>query len=168
MREIWHDIKGFEGVYAVSNLGRLRRINGPQKRKYPFVCKLQYDKNGYHIYRLSYHPKERTVKIHRLVAEYFLGFSDLTVNHKNGKKDDNRVANLEWLSNADNRAHAQQNGLIPRGERVGNSKLSESDVLRIRAAYLTGGATHQQLADQFGIGRKAITKIINRQRWRHV
>lgn len=168
MKEIWKTITDFEGVYSISNKGRLRRECGIFNRKYPHIVKLQKDKNGYASYRLSKFNIGRTVKIHRLVAEAFLGFSELTVNHKNGKKSDNRITNLEWLSMSDNRTHAKINGLMARGERSANTKLKDADIITMRKEYATGQITHQALANRFGIGRKAVTKIINRQRWTHI
>lgn len=64
--------------------------------------------------------------------------------------------------------HRKKIGFAHQGEKCSNSKIKECDVLEIRSDYSKGNITQQQLADKYGIGRKAITKIINRQRWKHI
>lgn len=64
--------------------------------------------------------------------------------------------------------HKCKIGLAQQGEKGNNAKLTETDVIEIRLKYKTGLYTHQHLADEYGVGRKAITKIINRQRWKHI
>lgn len=96
MEEIWKDIDGYEGMYQVSSLGRVKTLARYKVKE--CIRKLVSDKNGYMTVRLTYKKVGKTYKIHRLVATAFIsnpeGYNE--VNHKNEKKDDNRVENLEW------------------------------------------------------------------------
>ena len=161
MKEIWRDIKGYEGLYRISNKGRLYRKNFG-------VIKLQKDKDGYAIYRLSIRHVEKTAKIHRIVAEHFLGVSRLLVNHKDGIKNNNWVSNLEWVTSKQNSEHARLMGFTRRGEQVSNSKLTEKEVRQLRAEYSCGDVLQRQLALKFGVSRNHISRIILRQRWAHI
>ena len=160
-KEMWRPVKGFENYYAISTWGRLRSYK---------ILKLQKDKDGYHIYRLSYLGKEKTVKIHQLVALAFIGprFRKLQINHKDGRKDNNNYLNLEYVTNAENRRHACTLGLHARGERAGGAKLTVAAVRDIRKRYASGGVFQRELAAEYGVGRKNITKIVQRQRWGHI
>lgn len=109
--EIWKPVKDFEGLYEVSNLGKVKTL---RKNK---VLKPIYNKqNGYRYIRL-YNKYEQFYYIHQLVAEAFCEkpITDLrlTVNHKNGRKLDNRANNLEWVTFSQNLKHAYDNDLKP-------------------------------------------------------
>lgn len=103
--EIWKDVKGYEGLYQVSNLGRVKslyygkeRIMHPQKRQHGYLG-VQLHGRGGHAER-----NFRTMSVHRLVAEAFIPNPDgLTeVNHKDEDKTNNIVDNLEWISHKAN------------------------------------------------------------------
>ena len=102
----WKEIEGFPG-YKVSDNGLVLGKRGLVMRMYKNV------QNGYHQVNLQSPEGERKVYVHRLVARAFApGFrEDLTVNHINGNKDDNRACNLEWVTNAENNRHAFATGL---------------------------------------------------------
>ena len=123
MKEIWRDIINYEGLYQVSNLGRIKslaktiyRYNGfgYYNQHYPEkILTVFYDRRGYPMTFLYKNGKRKTRRIHRLVAEAFIpNPEDKTqVNHINGCKTDNRVCNLEWATNDENMEHAVSNGL---------------------------------------------------------
>lgn len=56
----------------------------------------------------------------------------------------------------------------PKGEVVGRSKVTEADVLAIRAIYAIGGTTQRELGERFGLHNSVISKIINRKNWQHI
>jgi|688.fasta_scaffold457368_2 hypothetical protein len=108
--EQWKDIKGFEGLYQVSNLGNVRSLdmhipaknNNVQLRK-GRLLKAQYTHNGY----LRFDLLGKKCRAHRLVAETFIQNTDNKpeVNHINKVRDDNRVENLEWNTKSENNKH---------------------------------------------------------------
>lgn len=111
--EIWKDITGYNGLYQVSSMGRVRSIdrevitsNGNIMHYKGKMLKLR-QKNGY-SYALLCNKKEQTMRVHRLVAMAFIPTDNdsMQVNHKNGNKSDNRVENLEWCTASENQKHS--------------------------------------------------------------
>lgn len=109
MQEVWKDINGYEGLYQVSNLGRvksLERFNvntGNYESRERFL-KLSYNKRGYPTVTLINRTKRVLKTIHRLVAEAFVPNPNNLpqVNHKDEIKTNNNADNLEWCSNSYN------------------------------------------------------------------
>ena len=97
MKEIWKDIKDYEGHYQVSNWGRVKSIKFGKE----IILKHYKDGRGYLCVRLYKYNSSIQYKVHRLVAEAFLPNTDNLpqVNHKDEHKDNNIVSNLEWCSN---------------------------------------------------------------------
>lgn len=119
MEETWKDIKGYEGMYQVSELGNVRSVdrsykdvNGKLYNLKGRVLKLSIS-NGYLSLNLNNKGKKRFC-VHRLVAETFLDNPENKpeVNHINGNKLDNRLANLEWCTKSENTLHAYSIGLM--------------------------------------------------------
>lgn len=118
--EEWRDVVGYEGLYQVSNLGRVKslskRIVYKDGREYNYpskVMKNQKVSTGYRKVMLYGVNGNKQYYVHRLVAETFIpnpnNLSD--VNHKDGCKTNNILSNLEWRSRSDNQKHAYKNGL---------------------------------------------------------
>lgn len=104
MTEVWKDIEGYEGLYQVSNLGRLKRLYKTKE----FILKPRIKKCGYDVANLFKDKKGKDFKMHRLVASAFLNKEEYQcqVNHKNKIRHDNRVENLEWVSEMENTGHS--------------------------------------------------------------
>lgn len=102
MTEQWKDILGYEGLYKVSNLGNIKSLKF-QKEK---VLKLQTNTKGYFIVNLYKNKKMKSHQIHQLVAIAFLNHvpckMELVINHINFDKKDNKVSNLEIVTNREN------------------------------------------------------------------
>lgn len=108
--EEWRDIKDFEGLYQISNYGRVKSLARYRKlySKLIYVPEIirknGYDKNGYQILPLNRDSKKYTRKIHRLVAEAFIPNLENKpcIDHINCQIDDNRVDNLRWATIQEN------------------------------------------------------------------
>lgn len=100
IEEEWRDISGYEGLYQVSNLGRVKTLANNKSRKEK-ILKPQKDKYGYFFATLHRDGKRKMLKLHRLVANAFIPNQDNLpqVNHKDEIKTNNCVSNLEWCTN---------------------------------------------------------------------
>ena len=117
MEEAWLDVVEYEGLYQVSNLGRMRSLDRLRHTGYGYysmvkgkILKLQKKPNGY-LYAVLVKPGRNGSHkpVHRLVLKAFSPRSDadeLQCNHINGSKMDNRLFNLEWCTVSENSLHA--------------------------------------------------------------
>lgn len=174
----YKDIPGYEELYAISNNGEIfsygRTIIGKDGKIYsnkPQWLKFSKHWKGYHEVNLSKNGVSKSFKVHRLVALTFIKNDCIEknqINHKNGIKTDNRVENLEWVTNKENSEHSWNSGLhknIAKGEKIANSKLKEADVRFIRENYSLGPAF---LSRKFKVNTSVIHKIRRKEIWRHV
>ena len=95
-KELWKDIKDYEGHYQVSNWGRIKSIKFGKER----ILKPVTDRHGYLLVSLWKNNKQKTYKVHRLVAEAFIPnpYNLPQVNHKDENPLNNNVNNLEWCN----------------------------------------------------------------------
>ena len=117
MIEVWKEINGFYGLYAVSNMGRIKSfdrilsLNGYIKRLKGKILKQQIFRNGYCAVHLSKNNIKKMYSVHRLVAQEFIPTPQtsekLEVNHKDGDKTNNNIDNLEWITHKKNMQHSQ-------------------------------------------------------------
>jgi hypothetical protein len=105
--EIWKPVKNYEGLYEISNLGR---VNSLFTRKGRIIIP-KTEKGGYQRIGLRKDNSQKLFNVHRLVAETFLEKEEYQnqVNHKNKIRSDNRVDNLEWVSSIENHFHKNLN-----------------------------------------------------------
>lgn len=119
--EQWKPVSGYEGLYEVSDRGRVRSVekvvtgssrNGGLTHRMPRLLRQNQKRNGYLTVDLCRQGTVRTTLVHRIVAQAFLSNPDnlSQVNHLNLTKTDNRAENLEWCSPLENMRHAQRNG----------------------------------------------------------
>ena len=120
--EIWKDIKDYEGLYQVSNLGRIKSLvcwaGNKYSKKYikkEKILKFKPKKNGYFVVTLRHKNIIKYKTIHRIVAETFLPNPNNypVVNHIDGNKINNNVSNLEWCTYKHNNQEAIRLGLTP-------------------------------------------------------
>ena len=106
--EIWKDITGYEGLYQISSLGRVKKFNfftkGKNTELKEKIFFTKHIKNSYKNFSLVLNGVSKSFKLHRLVAEAFIPNPEnkRCVNHKNGLRYDNRVENLEWVTHSEN------------------------------------------------------------------
>lgn len=111
-KEIWKDIEGYEGLYQVSNLGRIKSLGMRSNHKKEMIMKQQIVR-GYKKVTLTKESKPKIYSVHRIVAYEFIENIDdkIEVNHIDGNKLNNCVYNLEWVTPSENIRHAFKLGL---------------------------------------------------------
>lgn len=109
MEEIWRDIPGYDGLYQVSNIGRVRSFVKWKGYETPRIMSQNEDRKGYSRCTI----KGKFIPVHRLVAMAFIEniCGKPQVNHIDGNKKSNNVENLEWATNSENQRHAVLTGL---------------------------------------------------------
>lgn len=179
MEEEWRDIEGYENLYQISNLGRVKSLNRKSKissvnRDKCFEVKikekiLKQELTRVDAYRVSL-SKNGEVKrflVHRLVALAFIPNPDKKpqVNHIDGNRKNNNSSNLEWVTRSENMIHAYKTGLqVPlKGELHQNTKLTDSDVEYIRNNYIAGDNVFgaRPMAKKFNISTDHLKAIAN-------
>src|SRR5690606_28733657 len=172
VEEVWKDVKGYEGFYQVSNLGRVKSLerhvpNGDNTFR---VVKERYLKtnkktNEYIKVNLS----GKSFRVHRLVATAFIGNPNNypEVNHINGDKTDNNVTNLEWCSSSYNMKHNEKLGVVVRGNKHVNSTIDEQTAKEIKI-LLKSGIKQKDIASKFDITENIVNQINRGLTWKHV
>lgn len=176
--EIWKDIIGYEKIYQVSNLGRVKKLyrewygsTGGKRFTEEKIIPPHYSKFGYnhHLFIKEGNPKD--LRVCRLVAIAFIPNPENKpfVNHKDGNKANDNVENLEWNTRSENDKHAFANGLRVglKGSKNGMAKVTEMIVLQIRELY-ANGKTYDELAIKFNLKRDHIGNIVKRRLWKHI
>ena len=125
MTEEWKDIKDYEGLYQVSNWGRMMSLNYRKTGKSKLM-KLMKNKKGYLTVVFHKNGEYKRYLVHRLVAEHFIPNPDNLpqVNHLDEDKTNNSVDNLEWCDNKENSNHGTRNERISSANT--NGKLSKT------------------------------------------
>jgi hypothetical protein len=167
-KEIWKVIPNTDNKYEVSNFGNVRNIKTKKIRKPVMIGNIV--KNRYPAVRIPINKKWKTQLIHRLVATSFLikPYGKNQVNHINGNKLDSSLKNLEWCNQQENSSHAWSIGLYNHiGINNNKSKLSESDVFKIRNRYACG-ISIVELSNIFGVSTTNISAIIKNKIWKHI
>ena len=121
------------------------------------------------------------VQLHRLVMEMYLGRyldCDEVVHHCNGEKTDNRIENLELMTNSEHTTLHNLGKVFTEGTRAKISakakdrhiaqKLTQEKVVNIRKLHASGMASYRDLATMFGVTRRAIACVVKKISWRHV
>lgn len=178
MNEVWKPVQGYEGIYEVSNLGRVRSLDRVAENRWgttrpiPGTMRtIAVKREGYCFVNLFRKSKGQPMYVHRLVALAFLPNPDNLpqVNHKDGDKSNNALTNLEWCTGSDNCYHAIHEGIYQqaRGESSAKAVFTEDQVREIRRRW-AAGEKQKHLAAEFGTRPGTINKIVHRQRWKHV
>lgn len=180
IQEKWKTIKNFDGIYEVSNLGRVRSVDRKGKMKSQSLGYVARKYNGkmiaqnldsrgmYFIVHLSKNGNSYTKLVHRLVAEAFIenptGLPE--VNHIDENKRNNAVTNLEWCDHAYNNNYGTKRGST-RGQNNPQAKITEETVLAIRDEYVPRDKSHgiTPLARKYGISVSQVCGIVKHKKW---
>ena len=156
--EKWVWIKGYEGLYQISNLGNVKSFKTNK-----LLSNKRIDGSGYAQVALRKNGKVKELRINRLVAFHFIGDPEndkLTVNHKDGIKLNNKVDNLEWATLSEQMIHAYKNGLKKpvKGCRTVDKETQEE----IKQLYQKGkrGRSALALGKKFGISPSTVERIV--------
>lgn len=154
--EEWRDIKGYEGLYQVSNMGRVKCLSRPCGGKHNrFISKIKIMKmkpnvNGYLQANLHKNGIIKRISVHRLVALAFIPKIDGKdyIDHINSTKIDNRVENLRWCTHQENDSFAlaienKRQAALLRVTDEWRSKMSES-----LKSYYQNNDLHQTLSER--------------------
>ena len=161
MEEIWKDIEGYNGLYQVSNMGRVKSIdhyasNGQKIILYKGKIRKQNVHNGYLYVELSKNNVANTRLVHRLVARAFIENPNCynTINHIDGNKLNNNYKNLEWCTQRQNVNHAVDTGLR-------HLKIPKEKFDYIYNEHKNGRG-YGNIAKEFGVGKTRIVQIVRR------
>jgi hypothetical protein len=160
--------------YSASSLGRIKR-NAETPRCRADRILLQFpDKDGYPSVKLSVDGTAKTWTVHILIAATFIGPKPLNkqVNHKDGKIVNNRIKNLEYLTQKEHGRHTAKMGFRRGitgafGEQQGHARLTEKEVLDIRLANSLGESL-SALARRYKLGNSTVYHILKRHNWKHI
>ena len=144
--EIWLPVKGYEKMYEISNLGRVRSYRIYQSG---IVIKPAITRGYYHV-GFYVNKNHKNKRIHRLVAEAFIPNPDKLpqVNHKDGNRINNHVDNLEWCTGSENISHAYRE----LGKIAPKTKLTARQVRNIRK-FLANGRSSREVATKYKLDK---------------
>lgn len=171
MNETWKPVKGYEGIYEVSDLGQVRSL--PRKvHNYIKPGRIIKPHNNGHSYQYITLYKgdggKRKTYIHRLVAEAFIPNPENyeQINHKDFDKTNNAAVNLEWVSREENMQHYRSSQYAKRVESERLSKIQYKTFERIneyKKPILTmydKGYSISEIRDEIGIGKDFISNVL--------
>lgn len=180
--EEWRDIAGYEGLYQVSDLGRARSASLRIKAQ----C---LNTSGYAFVGLSRNGRQKTTYIHKIVMATFVGQcpAGKEINHIDGSRPNNALANLEYVTKSENQLHAihilgrrnigqwakdnpekAHTENRARGERMNAQKMTDATVLELRARHASGELSLRRAVKEFGICKSMVIHIVKRRNWTHI
>ncbi len=162
MEEIWKDVPGYEGLYQVSNMGRVkslertRNMNLPGHKKPAPVPEriLKFgESQGYQAVTLAKDGVNRKIRVHKLVALSFIPNPDRKpdINHKDGNKHNNTIENLEWVTAKENQQHALATGL-----RSGENRRKIVNQYSRDGAFIRSWSGYVEIEQVLGFSRQMI------------
>lgn len=181
MNESWKPIAGYEGLYEISTLGRVKSV----EREVPHgskgitrIIKERYLKHfyggGYSQVKLSKNGKKRTHRVHLLVLYAFVGPppDGMEARHLDGVRDNPKLENLKWGTRTEQAEDRKRHGTFQNpcffGEEHPMSKLTESQVSEIKSLDLSYKGACTEAAKKYGVSRHTIGDIKRGRTWQSV
>lgn len=170
--EIWVPVYGYEGIYEVSSLGRVRSLKrivrfGKSTRVVEGgVIRPILGSRGYFVVNFTANGSRKQHFLHKLVLESFVGPrpDGMDACHNNGNPLDCAIANLRWDTRSGNHKDKRKHGTWQVGERANNVKLTEAVVREIRQRKLLASEAQRE----FGLSRTNAKRIVSYKTWPHV
>lgn len=163
MEEIWKDVVGYEGLYQVSNLGRIKSFvkhtgNGN-------ILKNFKNTDGYDLVIITNGIKRSTKTVHRLMAIAFIPNPENKpqVNHIDANKKNNNLSNLEWVTRSENTLHAYKVGVMG-GRKMVEKRFIPISVKNIETEEVLNFESITNLSKHFKVEKGNMTNIMNRKR----
>lgn len=169
MKEIWKDVIGYEGLYKVSNTGKVKSVGRSfemcNRWNFPVIIQVRekeliiakYKNHGYAYCTLSKNSKSKKFKMHRLISIHFIpnpnGFP--FINHINAIRDDNRIENLEWCDHSHNMKHRFKMGY----DHSGVKNPSARKVIDTSTKQIFD--TVKEAADKFSLNYNTLSGMLN-------
>lgn len=165
--EVWKNIVGYEGVYEISNLGRIKslpKIKGRYMQKHSHLLSPKIHRDGYLCVTLQLDKIKKHIQLQRLVALNFISNQKNLpqVNHKDGNKHNNFVDNLEWCTCKENINHAWDTGLNKHRPST-RRKFTSEQIIEIRKLYPL--KSQHEIGKFFGVPHSIIGKIVRKERY---
>lgn len=164
--ERWLPVVNWEGLYEVSDQGRVRsldRVDSMGRLRKGRLITTAPGSHGYPMAQLYRDGKRSGRTVHSLVLEAFVGPRPAGADacHCDGSRTNNALSNLRWDTRPGNHADKIAHGTHCQGERIGTSRLRRSQVLAIRA----DPRSHTLIARDYGVARALVSLIKSRRRW---
>jgi hypothetical protein len=169
MTENWKPVVGYEGLYEVSDLGRVKSLIG----RYGIserILKIQSNNNCYPYVSLYKDKVLKNKAVHILVLEAFVSLrpDGMTASHVlNNDPNDARLCNLAWEPHSVNCLRKLEHGTDQKGVRHNLHKLNDADVRQARSLYREG-LSQRKLAKMFGVAQSTMWAALRGQTWSHL
>lgn len=174
--EIWSDISGYEGMYQVSNQGRIRGLDriivqkdGKKQKIRGKIISIGIKNNGYYMGQICSKGKMVNLTVHRLMALAFIPKVEGKeyVNHIDGNRANNNLSNLEWVNMKENSLHGVNRAKEEQRLYTSCKKNTPEFILLLRAEYANGkGQT--QISKEYGIKYNSLGHILKRRTWKSI